>query len=193
MRYEKFSDIRQAVSACENCKLCETRKNTVFGEGSVHADVMFIGEGPGAVEDELGRPFVGPAGQLLEKMLASIGLSRSDVYIANIVKCRPPFNADPLPQYAEKCMPYLRSQIAFIRPKVLVLLGKVPTRFILGEEGSMSGLHGKIFRKGAFYIMPTYHPSALLRSENLKRPAWEDLKALRRLLDDISGVQKSDQ
>lgn len=182
--YEKFSDIKKAVSECEKCRLCETRKNTVFGEGSLKAKVMFIGEGPGAVEDETGRPFVGPAGQLLDKMLAAIGLSRQEVYIANIVKCRPPFNADPKPEYADACVPYLRAQVAFIRPKVIVCLGKVPTRFILHEEGSMSRLHGKVVKRGAFYIMPTYHPSALLRSEELKRPAWEDFKILRSLISD---------
>lgn len=183
-KYEKFSDIRNEVLSCTKCELCKKRLNPVFGEGSVHAKLMFVGEGPGQTEDETGRPFVGAAGQLLTKMIEAIGLKREDVYIANIVKCRPPFNADPKPEYAEACMPYLRSQIVFIRPKLIVCLGKVPTRFLLHEERSMSSLHGKIVKKGNIYLMPTYHPSALLRNEDLKRPAWEDFKVIRSFINE---------
>ena len=184
MIYEKFSDIKTAVAGCSGCAYAATIKNTVFGEGSLHAKVMFVGEGPGAVEDETGRPFVGPAGQLLTKMIEAIGLTRNDVYIANIVKCRPPHNADPLPEYAECCLPFLRAQVAFIRPRLIVCLGKVPTRFLLHEEGSMGALHGRMITKGSFTFMPTYHPSALLHNEDLKRPAWEDFKKIRSFIND---------
>jgi DNA polymerase len=145
---------------------------------------MLIGEGPGQAEDEQGLAFVGPAGQLLTRMLSAVGICREKVYIANIVKCRPPHNADPLPEYAECCLPFLRAQVAFIRPRLIVCLGKVPTRFLLHEEGSMGALHGKMITKGKITFMPTYHPSALLHNEDLKRPAWEDFKKIRSFIND---------
>lgn len=182
--YDSLKQVYHEVYNCQKCDLCKTRTNTVFGEGNLQADLMFIGEGPGAREDEQGRPFVGPAGQLLDKMIEAIGLKRSDVYIANVVKCRPPHNADPKPEYAEACIPYLREQVRFIRPKVIVCLGRIAMQYILKEPLGITRVHGKVYRKKSFCIVPTFHPSALLRNEELKRPAWEDFKIIRGLLDD---------
>ena len=124
----------EQVSACEKCRLCETRTNVVPGEGNPAADLMFIGEGPGQEEDRYGRPFVGRSGELLTKMIHAIGLERSEVYIANIVKCRPPQNRNPEPDEAQACLPYLRAQVALVRPKIIVLLGKIACRYTLNEE-----------------------------------------------------------
>ena len=183
--YRNLGEVKQTVDACKACDLCKTRINTVFGEGSLHAKVMLIGEGPGAQEDRTGRPFVGPAGQLLDRMLAAIELSRNQVYIANIVKCRPPGNADPKPEYAKSCIGYLREQVRFIHPKVLVLLGRIAMNYILDDNLRITQVHGKIFERKNFYIIPTFHPSALLRNEDLKRPAWEDFKTIRNLLAEL--------
>ncbi|MBQ4040925.1 MAG: uracil-DNA glycosylase [Oscillospiraceae bacterium] len=184
MKYFKdFSELENAVKNCGRCELARRRLNAVFGEGDENAKLMFIGEGPGQVEDETGRPFVGPAGQLLDKMIAAIGLKREEVYIANIVKCRPPHNADPKPEYAEKCMPFLREQVRHIQPKIIVLLGRIAMENILHEKG-ITRLHGTVYRRGGFIFVPTFHPSALLRDASLKRLAWEDLKKVRALLDE---------
>lgn len=180
--YTNFLAIKEDVLSCEKCALSKTRTNAVFGEGTVHAKLMFVGEGPGADEDKTGRPFVGRAGVLLEKMINAIGLTRSEVYIANIVKCRPPHNADPLPEYANSCLPYLREQVKFIRPKIIVCLGRIAANYLLGEQVAISRVHGNVYRRGNFIIIPTYHPSALLRDESLKRAAWEDFKKIRDLL-----------
>ncbi len=185
--YTNLKEVYLDVAQCTRCSLCRTRHNTVFGEGSVDAGIMFIGEGPGEQEDLTGRPFVGPAGQLLDKMLASIGFKREDVFIANIVKCRPPFNADPREEYVSECIGYLREQIRFIRPKLIVCLGKVAAVHVLKEPLSIMRQHGKIFARGNFTIIPTFHPSALLRDESLKRPAWEDFKIIRDTFKELSG------
>ena len=185
-----FANLLEAYEAVYSCNLCEyskTRHNTVFGEGNLHASLMFIGEGPGQVEDETGRPFVGPAGQLLDKMLAAINLKREDVYICNVVKCRPPYNAVPKPECAETCMPYLRMQVRCIAPKIIVCLGKTAVTQILKDTSAMIRIHGKIFERGRFKIIPTYHPSALLRDESKKRIAWEDFKVIRSLLEEINA------
>jgi len=187
--YQSFLQIKRDVEQCQKCALCRTRTNVVFGEGNVRADIMLIGEGPGAVEDQTGRPFVGPAGMLLDKMLNSVGLSRSDVYIANIVKCRPPGNADPLPEYAEACIGYLREQVRFIHPKIIVCLGRIASGYILGRPISITRERGKVTKKKNVYILPTYHPSALLRNEGLKRDAWEDMKKMVFLRDKILEEQ----
>ena len=182
--FANLLEVSEAVRACDKCKYCRTRTNTVFGEGNLHARLMFIGEGPGKVEDETGRPFVGPAGQLLDKMIAAIGMKREDVYICNVVKCRPPGNAVPLPECAQACLPYLRMQVRCIAPEVIVCLGKTAVTHILHDTGSMIRLHGRVFEKGRFKIVPTYHPSALLRDESKKRLAWEDFKVIRALLEE---------
>ena len=181
--YSSLREVYEAVSNCRKCALCDTRTNTVFGEGSLRAKLMFIGEGPGYQEDMQGRPFVGPAGQLLDKMIAAIGLSREEVYIANVVKCRPPGNADPRPEFAQACLPYLREQVRHIQPKVIVCLGRIAMQYVLKETAGITRMHGQVFQKKSFYIVPTFHPAALLRDESKKKLAWEDFKTIKHLLE----------
>ena len=173
--------IAAEISVCQNCVLCETRKNTVPGEGVTNPLVLVIGEGPGADEDKQGRPFVGNAGQLLDKMLSSINLSRkTNCFIANVVKCRPPNNRDPHPDERAACAHFLRRQIAVLKPKFILLVGRVASQSVLNVKESIEKLHGKFldYNSGDMTIplMITYHPSALLHNEDYKRPAWEDLK-----------------
>lgn len=162
------------------------------GEGDHNANLMFIGEGPGATEDELGRPFVGAAGLLLTKMIEAIGMSRDSVYIANIVKCRPPGNRVPEADEAAACLPYLRGQFALIKPKVVVLLGSTAIRFILGDEFRVTRDRGRFVEKRGVFFMPTYHPAALLRDEIKKRPAWDDFRAVRERLNLLESVAAND-
>lgn len=179
------------IYACKACGLSAGRTNVVPGEGNLHARLMFIGEGPGAQEDLTGRPFVGAAGQLLDRMLAAIGLLREDVYIANVVKCRPPHNRVPTPDEAAACMPYLRAQVALVRPQVIVLLGATPAKAILGEDTRITRDRGKWVERKGVWIMPTFHPAALLRDESKKRPAWEDFQAVRDKLKSL-GAQDTE-
>ena len=183
--YQSFLEIKRDVERCEKCALARTRTHAVFGEGNVRAEIMFVGEGPGAVEDRTGRPFVGPAGILLEKMLNAAGLSRREVYIANIVKCRPPGNADPAPEYAQACIDYLREQVRFIHPKILVCLGRIAAGYLLGRPVAITKERGTVYKVKNFYILPTYHPSALLRNESLKKEAWADFKKIIALRDKL--------
>ena len=171
--------LAEEVFACEKCRLCQTRTNVVLGEGDLHAPLMFIGEGPGQQEDLSGRPFVGAAGQLLDRMLAAIGMTRAQVYICNIVKCRPPNNRVPEPSEAEACRLHLRNQFALVRPKVIVLLGSTAAKSILGPEIRITRDRGRWYERKGVWFMPTYHPSALLRDPAKKREAWEDMQSLR--------------
>lgn len=175
----EWDEIERAISGCQACRLCDTRHNTVPGEGRRDADIMLIGEGPGEQEDLSGRPFVGPAGQLLERMLAAIGLERGDVYIANVVKCRPPRNRQPERDEAEACLPYLRAQVALVRPRIIVLLGATAARNAIGPDIRITRDRGRWYEKDGVELLVTYHPSALLRDASLKRAAWEDFKGLR--------------
>lgn len=181
--------LTEAVYACEKCRLCQTRKNVVLGEGNLHAALMFIGEGPGAQEDETGRPFVGAAGQLLDKMLAAIGLTREQVYICNIVKCRPPSNRVPEGDERMACMDYLRQQVALVRPKVIVCLGSTPTRALLGDQMRITRDRGVWQLKKGVWFMPTFHPAALLRDPDKKRASWEDFKAIRDKLRELGAYE----
>lgn len=183
--------LSQEVFSCEKCRLCQTRQNVVLGEGNLHAALMFIGEGPGAQEDASGRPFVGAAGQLLDKMLAAIGMTREQVYICNIVKCRPPQNRVPEPDERTACMPYLRQQVALVRPKVIVCLGSTPTRALLGDHMRITRDRGTWQLKKGVWFMPTYHPAALLRDLDKKRPAWEDFKAIRDKLIELGAYERT--
>jgi len=164
------------LSGCTRCPLSKARRNVVFGEGSPTARVMFVGEGPGADEDRSGRPFVGQAGRLLDAMITALGFERREVYIANIVKCRPPRNRDPKPEEMAVCAPFLERQIALIRPEVIVPLGRIAARYLTGADTSMGALRGRWARFRGIPILPTYHPAYLLRSPLEKRKAWEDLK-----------------
>lgn len=176
-----FESLRSVVENCQKCDLSNSRKNVVFGEGNIHTEIMFIGEGPGRDEDLQGRPFVGKSGQLLTKMIAAMGYERSDVYIANIVKCRPPLNRNPNPEEAKQCIGYINRQIEIIGPKVIVLLGAVPLFFLLGKSG-IKREHGKWYEYNGIKTLPTFHPAFLLRDPTQKRGAWEDLKKVMRFL-----------
>lgn len=167
------------VATCEACALSEGRKHVVFGSGSRDADIMFIGEAPGREEDMQGLPFVGAAGELLTKMIEGMQLSREDVYIANIIKCRPPGNRDPLPEEIAQCEPYLLRQIEMIKPTVICTLGRFAAQTLLRSTTSMGRLRGKVYDYNGIKLIPTYHPAALLRNPQWKRPTWEDLKRLR--------------
>lgn len=170
---------------CKKCRLWETRKNVVIGVGNKNADIMFIGEGPGEQEDLQGIPFVGPAGQLLDKMLNAINLTRDDVYIANIVKCRPPGNRDPHDDEQNACLNYLRYQLMLVKPKIIVCLGRIAAQAIISPDFKITRQRGTWIDRKGYKITATYHPSALLRDETKKRPAWEDFKSIRKMLDSI--------
>ena len=168
--------IREELGDCTRCKLHPTRKNIVFGVGNPHANLMFIGEAPGFDEDQQGEPFVGKAGQLLTKMIGAMGLAREDVYIGNILKCRPPQNRNPEPDEIEQCEPFLRKQIDAIAPRVLVALGKFAAQTLLRSNASISSLRGHWHSYQGIQLMPTFHPAFLLRSPDKKREAWSDLQ-----------------
>lgn len=180
-----WAALEQAVSGCRACGLCETRTQTVFGVGNREADLLVIGEAPGAEEDRAGEPFVGRAGRLLNLMLAAIGLPRDQVYIANILKCRPPGNRDPKPDEGRTCEPYLLRQIALIRPRLILAVGRISAQTLLGTDESVGRLRGRWFSfgPGQTPLRVTYHPAYLLRSPDQKSKAWEDLTAVARRLD----------
>lgn len=178
-----LEDVARAVSECTRCPLHRTRTNDVFGEGNPQARLMCIGEGPGETEDRLGRPFVGRAGELLDKLLAAIDLPRAEVYIANIVKSRPPQNRKPLPDEVAACIPFLYRQIAIIRPRVILALGGTAGESLLGVKKSLTELRGKVHRFDGIPLVVTYHPAALLRNPNWKKPTWDDVRIARQLLD----------
>jgi len=172
-----WPQLKSAVSQCIACELHETRKNTVFGVGNEQADWMVIGEAPGADEDRQGEPFVGKAGQLLNNMLLAVGLKREQVYIANILKCRPPNNRDPRPEEVVKCEPFLQRQVELVNPKIILAVGRIAAHNLLKTDVSLSKLRGKIYYYGEFEtpLIVTFHPAYLLRSPQEKRRAWQDL------------------
>ena len=170
--------LTEAVFACEKCRLCQTRTNVVLGEGDLHAPLMFIGEGPGQQEDLQGEPFVGPAGKLLDDMLEMIDLDRSRVYIANIVKCRPPHNRDPLGTEQDACIGYLRKQTKLLNPKIIVCLGRIAAMKLIREDFKISRDHGTWEQKGGIWFTAMYHPSALLRDVTKRPDTFRDLKSL---------------
>lgn len=164
------------AATCQRCPLAEGRTHPVFGEGDPHARLMLIGEGPGAAEDASGRPFVGPAGQLLDKILSAMGLRREETYIGNVVKCRPPNNATPTPEQMQACYPYLQQQIALIRPEFIIALGMTAARALLGGADSVARMRGRFHKLGDIPVLVTYHPAALLRDPSRKRLVWEDVQ-----------------
>ncbi len=173
----EIEDLKREVLACTRCQLAKERTNVVFGEGNLQAKIMCIGEGPGRDEDLQGRPFVGRSGQLLDKILAACGFSRQEtVFIANIVKCRPPNNRAPLPEERNTCIPYLHKQIELIQPAILVLLGATALNGLIDESLKISQVRGQWINWNNRWVMPTYHPAALLRNPKLKVEAWEDFK-----------------
>jgi DNA polymerase len=179
---EQLKAIREEIGDCTRCKLCEGRTHIVFGVGNPRATLMFVGEGPGRDEDIQGEPFVGRAGQLLTKMIEAMGLKRQDVYIANIVKCRPPDNRYPEPEEVATCYPFLLKQIAAIHPKVIVGLGNLAVQTLLETKTGITTLRGHFHDFHGFQLMPTYHPAFLLRNPNMKKPCWEDLQQVMQIL-----------
>lgn len=175
---ESLEDIREYIGDCRRCPLCKERKTIVFGEGNPRAALMFIGEGPGADEDAQGRPFVGRAGQLLDKMIAAMKLKRQDVYITNIVKCRPPGNRAPKPMEIDTCTQFLERQIRAIRPKIICALGTIAAQYLLKTDKPVSVMRGIFHDRDGAKLMPTYHPAYLLRNPGAKKLAWEDLQMI---------------
>lgn len=182
--YETMEEVKESIKDCKKCKLCTGRKNIVFGVGNKNADIMFIGEGPGADEDTQGIPFVGKAGQLMNKAFDAVGIEREEVYIANIVKCRPPNNRDPEPDEVLSCINYLRNQVMIVKPKIIVLLGRISLQNILGQEYKITASRGKWVEKKGILYMPTWHPAALLRDETKKIDFIRDLKEVIKKLEE---------
>ena len=174
--------VRAELGNCQRCRLSKDRKNLVFGVGSPTASLVLVGEAPGEQEDKLGEPFVGRSGQLLTRMLDAIGLQRDDVYICNVIKCRPPQNRDPLADEISTCSPFLFRQLDAIGPKVIMTLGRYAAMNVLGREGSLGELRGQVASVRGVPVVPTYHPSYLLRTPHMKRQAWADFLVVRRLL-----------
>ncbi|GGE26108.1 uracil-DNA glycosylase [Marinithermofilum abyssi] len=171
--------IEKTYAGCTRCPLHAKRTHIVFGEGNPASPLMFVGEGPGADEDRQGRPFVGKAGQLLNKMLAAAGIPREDIYITNIVKCRPPGNRTPTPEEMGTCITILREQYRVIRPKLIVTLGSAPTRAMIDPKARITRVRGQWFERKGVRMMPTFHPAYLLRNPDSKREAWQDFQAIR--------------
>ncbi len=184
--YDNWENLKNACYQCEKCELCSTRTNLVFGVGNPNAEVMFIGEGPGEQEDLKGEPFVGRGGQLLDKMLAVIDLDRNkNIYIANMVKCRPPKNRDPKPEEQDQCINWLRNQVKLIHPKIIVCLGRISAMRVIKPDIKITREHGIFFERKGTLLMATLHPAALLRNPNNKPAAMEDFFKLRDKIDEI--------
>lgn len=181
--YSDLEELRKITDVCRKCKLCNTRQNVVFGVGNPNAEIMFIGEGPGGDEDRLGEPFVGRAGQLMNKAFDILGIKREEIYIANIVKCRPPHNRDPEEDEITACMDYLRNQVMIVKPKIIVLLGRISLQNILGKEYKITASRGKWIEKKGIKYMPTWHPAALLRDDTKKIEFLEDLEQVVKEID----------
>lgn len=177
-KVQTLEEIRRELGDCRRCKLHRTRTTIVFGEGNEKTKLMFIGEGPGYDEDVQGRPFVGKAGQLLTKIIQSIHLRREEVYITNIVKCRPPQNRNPEPDEIQSCHPFLQKQIQSIQPKMICALGTFAAQTLLSTDAKITSLRGRIFELGGIKVLPTYHPAYLLRNPERKREVWEDMKQI---------------
>lgn len=176
MMYNNWEELEKSIINCRKCKLCQGRNHIVFAEGNKEADVMLIGEGPGADEDREGIPFVGKAGQLMNKAFDGLKIDRSKLYIANVVKCRPPQNRVPEEDEATACLDYLRNQVMLVKPKIIVLLGSTALKNILGKEYGITATRGKWIERKQIQYMPTWHPAALLRDEEKKIEFWKDLK-----------------
>jgi uracil-DNA glycosylase family 4 len=183
-RQAALDAVATEVAACTRCQLSMNRTRTVPGEGSFDPPVLFVGEGPGEAEDRTGRPFVGAAGQYLDKWIAAAGLDRGRCFIANCVKCRPPQNREPHPDELGACLPYLERQVAALAPRVIVCLGRIAAQTLLGTTTGVGALRGKVHAWKGIPLVATYHPSAVLRDQSLRAPVWEDLKRLKGLLAD---------
>jgi len=178
-----WEELEQSCRDCTGCELYKTKKNTVFGTGNRDADVLFVGEAPGQKEDESGIPFVGAAGKLLDQYLGAVGIDREQVYIANILKCRPPNNRDPLPSEEDACIGFLREQLKLINPKIIICLGRISAMKLIKPDFKITAEHGKFFRKGEYVITAVYHPAALLRDPRKKEDMYTDMKAIKAFID----------
>lgn len=182
----EFEKLKETCLSCEKCALCKGRRNVVFGVGNPESKVMFVGEGPGEQEDIKGEPFVGKSGQLLDKYLELMDLDRREnIYIANIVKCRPPQNRDPKPEEQDACIEYLRRQVKLIQPKIIVCLGRIAAQKLISPDFRVTSQHGQFIEKGGILFMGTFHPSALLRNESNKPDALRDFQALREKIKEL--------
>lgn len=189
VRVQELDEFNKAICTCVKCPLGYTRTKFVFGVGNPHADVMFIGEAPGADEDAQGEPFVGRAGQLLNKIIEAIGMKREEVYICNILKCRPPNNRDPQISEMETCVPYLHKQIDLIKPKFIICLGRVSAQWLLKTNDSLNVLREKVHDFRGAKLLVTYHPAALLRNPGWKRPTWEDMKKFMAMYNETKAAR----
>ena len=180
-----WTTLENEVMGCNNCPLAQTRKNVVFGDGDRFSKAMLIGEAPGAEEDRKGRTFIGPAGQLLDKILQAIQMTRQDVFITNILKCRPPQNRDPEAEEIASCLPFLKQQLALMQPKIILALGRFAGQKILETDASLAQMRGKVHQKKSYAVIVTYHPAALLRHPEWKRPTWEDVKLFRQTYEKL--------
>ena len=180
-----WDQLYDSCAACTSCELCKTRTNCVFGTGNREADILFVGEAPGEQEDLSGTPFVGRAGQLLDKYLYAVDINREDVYIANILKCRPPKNRDPLPAEEDACIGYLREQVRLIQPKIIVCLGRIAAMRLIKPDFKISKEHGVWFEKGNFVMTAVYHPAALLRDPRRKEEMLADMQEIKKKLDSL--------
>jgi len=187
MAFTNLEELATHCAACQKCELGKTRTKLVFGTGNPNADLMFIGEAPGEQEDLTGTPFVGRAGQLLDKYLYAVDIDRKDVYIANILKCRPPQNRDPLPAEEDACIDYLREQVKLIRPKIIVCLGRISAMRLIKEDFKITKEHGTWFEKGGYLMTAVFHPAALLRDPRRKEDMLEDMKCIKEKLDELGG------
>jgi len=176
---------------CRKCELAKTRTNVVIGRGNINAPLMFIGEGPGEREDREGLPFVGAAGKLLDLLLDALLIGEEDYYIANVVKCRPPQNRIPHEEEAKNCLPYLREQVKLVKPKIIVCLGSTAVRYIVDKESKITQIRGNWIERNGFYIMPTFHPAALLRDESKKILMWSDIQKVKERLDEVCQSQNN--
>ncbi len=186
-----MESLAAACEACRKCTLGESRNKLVFGTGNPEADLLFVGEAPGEQEDNTGVPFVGRAGQLLDKFLYAVDIERKDVYIANILKCRPPKNRDPLPEEEEACIEYLREQVRLIRPKIIVCLGRISAMKLIKPDFKITKEHGQWFERGNFLMTAVYHPAALLRDPRKKEEMLEDMKAISQKLSELREGERA--
>ncbi len=182
---QTLGSLNESICSCLKCPLGHTRTKFVFGVGNPSSKVMFIGEAPGADEDAQGEPFVGRAGKLLNKIIEAVELKREDVYICNILKCRPPNNREPLPSEMETCTPYLAKQIELVKPAFIICLGRISAQWLLKTNASLTSLRGRVHDYRGVRLIVTYHPAALLRNPNWKRPAWDDMKMFKKLFDEM--------
>ena len=188
---DDYQKLKEEALKCHRCQLREGANGVVMGEGNIDNKIMLIGEGPGANEDRLGRPFVGRAGKLMDKIFDAVNLKREELYITNVIKCRPPGNRVPNQNEFEACVSILRAEIELIEPKVIVTLGSTATKYLIDPEESITNVRGKWFKRGNIFILPTFHPAYLLRNEKMKKYSWHDFKLIKKAADRIKELSSS--